>query len=141
MLANAAAGSEKNIVPEPADRHVEAARSEGVHLRVAQLEADVGELFGRSGFTGALQHAFGDIDAQNAAGRRRARRFASRQPGSATDVEDPVTGADAVGGAEVPVVSAQHRVVEVRNGRRTHGRDATAAIAPLEQPPAWRRGG
>jgi len=124
MLANAAAGSEKNIGPEAADRHVEAGGVKAMHLGVAQLVLDVVEPFGRRHLTGSLEHTLGHVDADNAAGRRGARRLASRQPGSAPDVEYLVTGADPVGGAKVLVVSAQLGVVEVEPVRRGHGHDA-----------------
>ena len=95
-----------------------------MHLGVAELVPDVVEPFGRSQLTGTLEHAFGHVDAGNAARRRGARRLASRQPGSAADVDYVVTGADPVGGAKVLVVSAQLGVVEVQAGRRGHRRDA-----------------
>ena len=79
--------------PEAADRHVEAGGVEAMHLGVAQLVPDVVEPFGRRQLTGALEHALGHVDADNAARRRGARRLASRQPGSAADVEHLVTGA------------------------------------------------
>jgi hypothetical protein len=44
--------------------------------------------------TGALKHPLGHVDADNAARRRGARRLASRQPGSAADVDYLVTGGD-----------------------------------------------
>ena len=110
--------------PEAADRHVEAGGVEAMHLGVAQLVPDVVEPFGRRHLTGALEHALGHVDADNAARRRGARRLASRQPGSAADVDYLVTGADPVGGAKVLVVSAQLGVVEVQAGRRGHRRDA-----------------
>src|SRR3954452_21461419 len=56
-------------------------------------------------------------------------RLASRQPGSAPDVDYLVTGADPVGGAKVLVVSAQLSVVEVQAVRRGHGRDAMNSSA------------
>jgi len=110
--------------PEAADRHVEAGGVEAMHLGVASLVPDIVEPFGRSHLTGALKHALGHVDADNAARRRRARRLASRQPGSAADVDYLVTGADPVGGAKVLVVSAQLGVVEVQAARRGHRRDA-----------------
>ena len=112
--------------PEAADRHVEAGGVEAMRLGVAQFVADVGERFGRRQLTGALEHALGHVDADDAARRRGARRLASRQPGSAPDVEDRVAGADPVGGAEVLVVGAQLGVVEVQTVRRGHRRDGTA---------------
>ena len=118
--------------PEAADRHVEAGGVEAMHLGVAQLVPDVVEPFGRRHLTGALEHALGHVDADNAARRRGARRLASRQPGSAPDVDYLVTGADPVGGAKVLVVSAQLGVVEVQAVRRGHRRDANAvAHSPL----------
>ena len=80
--------------PEAADRHVEAGGVEAMHLGVAQLVPDVVEPFGRRQLTGALEHALGHVDADDAARRRGARRLASRQPGSAPDVDHLVTGAD-----------------------------------------------
>jgi hypothetical protein len=58
--------------------------------------------------------ALGHVDADDAAGRRGARRLASRQAGSAPDVDDVLTGPDPVRGAKVLVVSAQLAVVEVQ---------------------------
>ena len=106
--------------PEATDRHVEAAGVEAMHLGVAQLVPDVVEPFGRRHLTGSLEHALGHVDADNPARRRGARRLASRQPRSAADVDDRVTGADPVGGAKVLVVSAQLGVVEVEAARRGH---------------------
>ena len=100
--------------PEAADRHVEAGGIEAMHLGVAQLVPDVVEPFRRRQLTGALEHALGHVDADNAARSRGARRLPSRQPGSAPDVEHLVTRADPVGGAKVLVVSAQLVVVEVQ---------------------------
>ena len=68
----------------------------------------------------------GHVDAENAARRRGTRGLASRQPGSAADVEHLVAGADPVGGAKMLVVSAQLGVVEVEAVRRGHRRDAMA---------------
>ena len=110
--------------PEAADRHVEAGRLEAMHLGVAKLVPDVVEPFGARQLTGALKHALRHVDADNAAGRRSTCRFASRQPGSASDVDDLVTWADPVGGAKVVMVSAQLGVVEVQAVRRGHRRDA-----------------
>ena len=70
-----------------------------MHLGVAQLVPDVVEPLGRRHLTGALEHALGHVDADDAARRRGACRLASRQPGSAPEVDHRVTGADAVGGA------------------------------------------
>ena len=70
--------------------------------------------------TGSLEHALGDVDADDAPRRRGARRLASRQPGSAADVEHLITGADLIGGAKMLVVGAQLRVIEVQAGRRGH---------------------
>ena len=106
--------------PEAADRHVEAGGVEAMHLGVAQLVADVVEPLGRRQLAGPLEHALGHVDAENAARRRRACRLASRQPGSAADVDYLVTGADPIGGAKVLVVSAQLDVVEVQPVRRGH---------------------
>src|SRR5215207_10094923 len=92
--------------PEAADRHVEAGGLEAMHLGVAELVPDVAEPFDRRPLTGALKHALGHVDADNAARRRGARRLASRQPGSAPDVDYLIAAADAVGGAKVPVVGA-----------------------------------
>src|SRR5215217_3183166 len=110
--------------PEAADRHVEAGRVEAMHLGVGQLVPDVVEPFGRRQLTGALKHALGHVDADNAAGLGLARRLASRQPGSAADVDHLVTGADPVGAAKVLVVGAQLGVVEVQAVRRGHRLDA-----------------
>ena len=77
---------------EPADRHVEARGVEAMHLRVAALVPDVAEPFGRRQLTGALKHPLGHVDADDAARRRSARRVASRQSGSAADVEHLITG-------------------------------------------------
>jgi hypothetical protein len=95
-----------------------------MHLGVAQLVPDVLEPFGRRQLTGSHEHALRHVDADNPAGRRRARRLASRQPGSAPDVDYLVTGTDPVGGAKVLVVSAQLDVVEVEAARRGHQHDA-----------------
>jgi hypothetical protein len=95
-----------------------------MHLGVAQLVPDVVEPSGGRHLPGALEHALGHVDAENAPGRRRARRLASREPGSAADVEDLVPGADPVGGAKVLVVGAQFGVVEVQAVRRGHRGDA-----------------
>jgi uncharacterized protein (DUF2236 family) len=92
MFANAAAGSEKKHRPEAADRDVEADVVKAMYLGVAQLVLDVAEPFGRRHLTGVLEHALGHVDAHNTAWRRRARRLASRQTGSAADVKDLVTG-------------------------------------------------
>jgi TIR domain len=72
-------------------------------------------------------HVLGHVDADDAARRRGARRGASREPGSAADVDHLVTGADPVGRAKVLVVSAQLGVVEVQPVRRGHRRDAYAS--------------
>jgi ketosteroid isomerase-like protein len=112
--------------PEAADRHVEASGVEAMHLGVAQLVADVVEPFGPRHLTGALEHALGHVDADNTARRRGTRRLASRQPGSAPDVDHLVTGADPVGRAKVLVVGAQLAVVEVQAVRRGHRRDANS---------------
>jgi hypothetical protein len=95
-------------------------------LGVAQLVPDVVEPFGRGQPTGALEHALGHVDADNAARRRGARRLASRQPGSAPDVDYLVTGPDPVRRAKVLMVSTQLAVVEVQAARRGHKRDATS---------------
>jgi hypothetical protein len=73
---------------------------------------------------GALEHALGDVDADNTARRRGARRLSRRQPRPAPDVENLVTGTDPVGGTKVLVVSAQLGVIEVQAARREHGLDA-----------------
>ena len=104
---------------------VEARGLEAMHLRVASLVPDVAEPFARGQLTGALKHPVGHVDADDAARRRGARRLASRQPGSAADVEHRITGADPVRGAKMLVVSAQLGVIEVQAGRRRHRRDAT----------------
>ena len=85
-----------------------------MHLGVAQLVPHVAEPIGRGQLTGALEHALGDVDADNPARSRGPRRLARRQPGSAADIDHFVTGADPVRGAKVLVVSAQLGVVEVR---------------------------
>ena len=77
-----------------------------MNLGIAELIAGVVEPFGRGHLTGALEHALGDIDAENPARRRGARRLASRQPGPAADVYDLVTGADPVSGAKMLVMKA-----------------------------------
>jgi hypothetical protein len=77
-----------------------------MHLGVTQLVPDVVEPFGRRHLTGSLEHALGYVHADNAARRSGARRLASRQPGSAPDVEYLLAGADAVGGAKMRLVSA-----------------------------------
>src|SRR4051812_22993779 len=87
--------------------HVEAGGVEAMHLGVAELVPDVVEPFGRRHVTGALKHALGHVDADNAARRRGARRLASRRAGSAPDVEYLVSGVDPACGAKVLVVSAQ----------------------------------
>ena len=110
---------------EPADRHVEARGVEAMHLRVAALVGDVGEPFGRRQLTGALKHPLGHVDADNTARRRGARRLASRQPGSAADVEHLITGADPVSRAKMLVVCAQLGVIEIQADQRRHRRDAT----------------
>ena len=124
MLANAAAGSEKNIVPKRLIPTSNPAGSKRCTLGVAQLVADVVEPLGRRHLTGSLEHALGHVDADDAARRRGAGRLASRQPGSAPDVEHLVTGADPVRGAKVLVVSPQLGVVEVEAVRRRHRDDA-----------------
>ena len=91
-----------------------------MHLRVAALVGDVGEPFGHRQLTGALKHPLGHVDADNTARRRGTRRVASRQPGSAADVEHLITGADPVGGAKMLVVSAQLSVIEVQADQRRH---------------------
>ena len=91
-----------------------------MHLRVTHLVPDVVQPFGRRQLTGALKHALGDVDPDNAARRRGARRLASRQPGSAADVDYLVTGADPIRDAKVLVVRTQLGVVEVQAGRRGH---------------------
>jgi hypothetical protein len=112
-----------------ADRHVEAGRVEAMHLGVAQLVADVVEPFGSRQLKGALEHALGDVDADDAARRGGARRLTGRQAGSAPDVDDLVTGADPVCGAKVLVVSAQLGVVEIQAVRRGHRREANGRRA------------
>jgi hypothetical protein len=85
-----------------------------MHLGVAELVPHVVEpLLGRQ-LTGALEHALGHVDADDAARSRGPRRLPGRQPGSAADVEHLVTGADPVCGAKVLVVRAQLGVVEVQ---------------------------
>jgi DNA-binding SARP family transcriptional activator len=69
----------------------------------------------------------------DAARRRGARRLASRQPGSAADVDYLVTGADPVGRAKILVVSAQLGAVE----SRLVGED-TAAILWVRADPGSR---
>ena len=86
---------------EAADRDVEAGDFERIHLGVAELVADVVHAVRRGQLAGAFEHPLGHIHPQNAAGRRGARRLASRQPGSAPDVDDRVTRPDLVGGAKV----------------------------------------
>jgi hypothetical protein len=63
--------------PEAADRQVEAGGVEAMHLGVSERVSDVFEPFGRRQLTGALEHALGHVDAENAA-RRRGARAASR---------------------------------------------------------------
>ncbi len=94
-----------------------------MQLSVTQFVTDVAQPFGSGQLTGALEHALGDVDADNAAQRRAARRLARRQPRPAADVEDLVTGTDPVGGTKVLVVSAQLGVIEVQAARRAHRRD------------------
>ena len=88
-----------------------------MHLGVAQLVTDVVEPLGRRQLTGALKHALGHVDADDAARRCGPRRLPSRQPGSAADIDHFVTGADPVCGAKVLVVSAQLGVVKVQANR------------------------
>jgi hypothetical protein len=88
-----------------------------MHLGVAQLVAHVVDPFGRRQLTGALEHALGHVDAENAARSRGPRRLPGRQPGSAADIDHLVTRADPVCGAKVLVVSAQLGVVEVQAAR------------------------
>ena len=95
-----------------------------MHLGVGQLVPNVVEPFGGRHLTGAFKRALGHVDADNAAGRRRARRLTGRQPGSATDVQDLVTGADPIGGAKMLVMRPELGVVEVQADRRGHARDA-----------------
>ena len=67
-----------------------------------------------------IEDALGHVDAENAAWRGGARRLASRQPGSAADVQYLVTGTDPVGAAKVLVMRAQLDVVEVQLAWRGH---------------------
>jgi hypothetical protein len=84
------------------------------------LKTDVVEPFCRRELPGPLEHALGQVDADDMAEGRGAGRLAGRQPGSAADVEHLVAGADSVRGAKVVVVRAQLDVVEVRSARRGH---------------------
>ena len=126
--------------PEAADRHVDAGGVEAMQLRVTELVADVVRSFGGRQLTGALEHALGHVDADDAARRRGARRLAWRQPDTAADVEDVVTGTDPVGGTKVLVVSGQLDVVEVDAGRLGHRGEARRPPAgpPREAPRSGR---
>jgi hypothetical protein len=88
------------------------------------LVYDVAEPLGRCRLTGALEHALGDVDPDNASRRCGARCLASRQPSAAANIEHLVSGTDPAGSVKVLVVHAKLTVVEVRAVRRGHTRDA-----------------
>ena len=74
MLAKAATGSEKNIVPKRLITRSKRAGSKSMNLGVAELEGHVVEPLGLGELAGVLEHSLGDVDADHAAGRGGARR-------------------------------------------------------------------
>ena len=96
-----------------------------MQLSVTQLVFDVVEPLGLGQLAGALEHRFGDVDADHAGGRCRPPRLARCLSRSAANVEHLVTGADPVGGAKMLVMGAQLDVVEIQPGRRGHRQTRT----------------
>ena len=87
-----------------ADRDIEVRRRKAVDLRVAFLEDHVVQLLRFGELTGAREHRRRRVDSQHAPHCRASRRFARRQSGPASDVEDVLIATDVARSAQYLVV-------------------------------------
>ena len=95
MLANAATGSSKNIVPNLLIARSKRSLRKAVDLCVGVLEGDVAEPLGLGQLAGTLDGGRGDVDPERTACLGRARGLPGRLPGPTSDVEDVVVELDA----------------------------------------------
>ena len=83
---------------------IEVRRRKAVDLRVALLETHVVQLLRFGELAGAREHCRRSIDSQHPTQCRTSRRFARRQSGPASDVEDVLIATDVARSAQHPVV-------------------------------------
>ena len=83
-----------------------------MHLRVDLLEGGVGHALLLRPAAGDLEHPRRQVDTDRRTFGRGAGRVASRLPGAAADVEDPIRGGDVRGGQQ-PLVVGGDGAVEV----------------------------
>ena len=92
---------------DPADRHVEAAGRECMHLGVGLLEADVAQSLLAADPPGVTEHGRGQVDAEHPARHGGTGRVPGGLTGAAADIEHMVGRGHAGRGAEPLVVRAR----------------------------------